>query len=89
MRPFRHGVYTRQGGVSEAPWTSLNLGGTVGDSIEAVAENHRLLCQSLDLDRERAVQRVAGAWRGYGHRHGAARKPPLDEPRRWTGDESA
>ncbi|NDJ61092.1 MAG: hypothetical protein GYB67_08195, partial [Chloroflexi bacterium] len=26
-----HGVFTRHGGVSAAPWQSLNLGGNVGD----------------------------------------------------------
>ena len=32
-------VFTRQGGVSSAPWTSLNVGGTVGDDIQHVREN--------------------------------------------------
>ncbi len=32
-------VFTRQGGVSPAPWTSLNVGGTVGDDPERVREN--------------------------------------------------
>jgi hypothetical protein len=34
-----HAVFTRQGGVSPAPWNSLNVGGTVGDDIERVREN--------------------------------------------------
>jgi polyphenol oxidase len=34
-----HAVVTRQGGVSTAQWTSLNLGGTVGDEPAHVAEN--------------------------------------------------
>ncbi|MGZ6316226.1 MAG: polyphenol oxidase family protein, partial [Anaerolineales bacterium] len=32
-------VFTRQGGVSPAPWNSLNVGGTVGDDRERVQEN--------------------------------------------------
>ncbi len=32
-------VFTRQGGVSPAPWTSLNVGGTVGDDANRVREN--------------------------------------------------
>lgn len=32
-------VFTRQGGVSPAPWESLNVGGTVGDDRERVQEN--------------------------------------------------
>jgi YfiH family protein len=34
---------TRRGGVSAAPWDSLNLGAAVGDSPEAVATNRALL----------------------------------------------
>lgn len=40
---FRHGFTTRQGGVSEAPFDTLNLGGRWGDQPERVAENHRRL----------------------------------------------
>ena len=32
-------VFTRRGGVSPAPWHSLNLGGSVGDDPVRVAEN--------------------------------------------------
>ncbi len=35
------GVFTRRGGVSPAPWDSLNVGGTVGDERERVVENRR------------------------------------------------
>lgn len=61
--PFRHGIFTRRGGVSPAPWASLNLGGTVGDSVEAVRENHRLIYSAFDLDPRRAcsVWQVHGA----------------------------
>ena len=34
-----HGVIARRGGVSPAPWESLNVGGTVGDDKENVQEN--------------------------------------------------
>jgi YfiH family protein len=34
-----HAVFTRRGGVSSTPWHSLNLGGSVGDDPEHVAEN--------------------------------------------------
>jgi YfiH family protein len=34
-----HGVITRRGGVSPAPWESLNVGGTVGDEAGRVREN--------------------------------------------------
>src|SRR4051794_13229749 len=38
---FRHGFTTRRGGVSQAPFDSLNLGGRWGDEAEAIAENRR------------------------------------------------
>ncbi len=34
-----HGILTRRGGVSPAPWDSLNVGATVGDEREHVREN--------------------------------------------------
>lgn len=48
-----HGVFTRNGGVSEPPWTSLNVGGTVGDTVDAVRANHELIYNALHLNRER------------------------------------
>lgn len=42
-----HGVFSRLGGTSPAPWNSLNLGGTVGDDPRNVEENlSRLLIVS-------------------------------------------
>jgi YfiH family protein len=37
----QHGIVTRRGGVSRAPYESLNLGSSVGDDPRAVAENRR------------------------------------------------
>jgi YfiH family protein len=34
-----HAVFTRAGGVSPEPWSSLNVGGTVGDERARVIEN--------------------------------------------------
>ncbi|KAB7623803.1 peptidoglycan editing factor PgeF [Alkalilimnicola sp. S0819] len=45
----RAAVSTRVGGVSHAPYDSLNLGAHVGDEPRAVAENRRRLAQALDL----------------------------------------
>jgi polyphenol oxidase len=44
-----HGVYTRNGGVSHAPWASLNLGGSVGDSHENAIENKKRVLNSFGL----------------------------------------
>ena len=43
---------TRAGGVSVAPYDSLNVGAGVGDSDEAVAENRRRVSQRLQLPSE-------------------------------------
>jgi YfiH family protein len=43
---------TRRGGVSLAPYDSLNLGDHVGDAPEAVAENRRRLVEALSLPAE-------------------------------------
>jgi YfiH family protein len=42
----------RQGGVSAAPYVSLNLGGHVGDVPSAVAENRRRLAAAAGLPEE-------------------------------------
>jgi len=40
---------TRQGGVSDAPYYSLNVGDHVGDEVSSVIENRRRICESLDI----------------------------------------
>lgn len=40
---------TRAGGVSQAPFTSLNLGDHVGDKSEAVTKNRELLAEAINL----------------------------------------
>lgn len=50
----RAAVTTRQGGVSAAPYASLNLGSHVGDAPEAVAENRRRVSAALALPQEPA-----------------------------------
>ena len=47
-------VSTREGGVSQPPYNSLNLADHVGDQAESVAENRRLLADVLPGD--------AGCW---------------------------
>lgn len=43
-----HGVFTRQGGVSPAPWESLNLSVSVGDDPARVTENRKRVFDALD-----------------------------------------
>jgi polyphenol oxidase len=51
------GIFTRHGGVSPAPWASLNFSTTVGDSAANVRHNSTLAHEALGLDRSRTVPR--------------------------------
>jgi polyphenol oxidase len=50
-----HGVSTRHGGVSPAPYASLNLGLSTGDSEARVLENRRRFACAVGIDPERVV----------------------------------
>jgi YfiH family protein len=45
-----HAVFTRLGGASQGPFSSLNLGHTVGDDEESVGENHRRILAHVGLE---------------------------------------
>jgi len=45
-----HGIFTRRGGVSPAPWDSLNVGGSVGDDPANVRENRERSFNLLSRD---------------------------------------
>ncbi|MBA4420463.1 MAG: peptidoglycan editing factor PgeF [Anaerolinea sp.] len=51
-KPVKARVLTRNGGISLTPWNSLNLGGTVGDEPQHVAENKNRVMQAYRLDLE-------------------------------------
>lgn len=71
------GIFTRQGGVSPAPWASLNLGGTVGDSRDNVIENRRRVFEAI----QRPVETVFDSWQVHGDQVLITDRPrPLDEP---------
>ena len=50
---FSHAFFTRMGGVSQAPWKSLNFSATTGDDVAAVAENFARAARELGVERER------------------------------------
>ncbi len=50
-----HGVTTRTGGTSGAPFNGLNLGAHTGDSDEAVLANYEALSRALDFDLQKVV----------------------------------
>ncbi|WP_094602681.1 Polyphenol oxidase [Sporomusa silvacetica DSM 10669] len=80
---IRHGISTRLGGHSTAPFHSLNLGLHTGDDAEAVWNNRQLFCQAVGLAPDKVVTAeqihgvvveqvtVADAGRGAKHYHEA------------------
>ncbi len=48
----RAATTTRQGGISQPPFDSFNLGGHVGDASEAVVANRQRLVENLSLPSE-------------------------------------
>jgi len=71
------GIFTRKGGVSPAPWESLNLGGTVGDTRANVIDNRLRLFNALD----RKVESLFDVWQVHGTRIICSDTPrPLDAP---------
>ncbi len=54
-RPHRLGLHRQGDGVSAAPYSSLNLGGHVGDDPAAVEENRVRLAGSLGRSRDELV----------------------------------
>ena len=57
-----HGIFTRVGGVSRAPFASLNLSRSVGDDPEAVHENNQRMLAVFDMTPNLA----ATAWLVHG-----------------------
>jgi YfiH family protein len=60
--PYEVAFSTRVGGVSEAPYDSLNLGVMTGDEPARVLENRRRLCAEIGVDAERGQM----AWQQHG-----------------------
>ena len=60
--PHRVAFSTRLGGVSEGPYTSLNLGILTADDPERVVANRRRLCAAVGADAETATM----AWQVHG-----------------------
>lgn len=55
-----HGVFLRHGGVSEAPYTSLNCGGGCGDANEIIDENRRIVREILGIKKLISSKQVHG-----------------------------
>jgi YfiH family protein len=55
-------IFTRHGGISPEPWASLNLGGTVGDTIERVRKNRESALTALNC----RLKSVFDVWQVHG-----------------------
>lgn len=73
----KHGIFTRNGGVSPAPFASLNLGGNVGDEPRCVRRNHERMYASIGVDDARACT----VWQVHGNDVVIAHSPVRG--RRW------
>ena len=70
-------IFTRRGGVSPAPWNSLNLGGAVGDDPARVTENRIRVFRTMGCE----PASIHDVWLVHGTRIIYADAPrPLDQP---------
>jgi polyphenol oxidase len=83
MPGVRATMTTREGGVSEGPWSSLNLGTSVGDEPEHVAENRRRFVAALGGARPVWLRQVHGV-QVLRLDRGAAENPPQAADAAWT-----
>ncbi len=68
---IQHAIFTRRGGVSPAPWQTLNVGGTVGDDPDNVAENRRRSFKTLRRD----YSSIYDVWQVHGNRVVCTKSP--------------
>ena len=55
-----HGIFTRHGGKSRGPYTSLNLSFSVGDHPQTVAANRELVLKTLGIPGLQSLKQVHG-----------------------------
>jgi hypothetical protein len=73
---IRHGFFTREGGVSEGLYASLNCGLASGDDLDCVAENRTRALAHLGL----AADRLATVFQVHSNRAALAEAPwPAEE----------
>jgi YfiH family protein len=77
-KAINHAVFTRRGGVSDAPWNSLNIGGSLGDERDNIIQNRELMFDAI----ERPVESLFDVWQVHGSRVIRA-----DEPRNLNSEQ--
>src|SRR5436189_6255670 len=75
-------MFTRQGGVSPAPWDSLNVGGTVGDERERVLENRLRSFRALGRD----PHSIFDVWQVHSAEVVIAEAPHVSRPPEFKAD---
>ncbi|MBN1120402.1 MAG: peptidoglycan editing factor PgeF [Anaerolineae bacterium] len=65
-----HGIFTRRGGVSQAPFDSLNVGSTVGDNPEHVEANRQRIAAIVGVP----VENTRTTWQVHSARVIVARR---------------
>jgi YfiH family protein len=73
---LNHGIFTRRGGVSGAPFESLNVGSTVGDDQRSVRVNRERLAQAMGVRDED----VHTTWQVHGANVRVLREPGRQWP---------
>lgn len=56
MPGLTQAIFSRHGGLSQFPWSSLNLGGTVGDDPAHVKGNLKIILKTLGYKKDQLVQ---------------------------------
>ncbi len=75
--PVFHAIITRRGGISTAPFNSLNTGGTVGDDPYAVLENHHRIYNTFGYNFKSRFD----VWQVHGSKVICTDQPrPLEQP---------
>lgn len=59
--PARHGFFTREGGVSQGPYTSLNCSLSGGDDLEPVTENRARITRYLGATKLLGLTQIHSA----------------------------
>lgn len=55
---IEHAVFTRDGGISAAPYRSLNVKYGIGDRDENVNRNRQLICGAMEVGQDRLMSAV-------------------------------
>jgi YfiH family protein len=79
---IEHAIFTRRGGVSPGPWTSLNVGGTVGDDPARVVQNRHKAFLAL----QRHPETIYDVWQVHSREVVCVDQPRLPDQQHQRAD---